>query len=265
MRPGKSWAICFLIRYWIWLMFNTSLVCVSESLSCGNRSCPIIVLWPSSTNLTLTFLAAQSLLFSEVLITPIVLINSFENVLRSWHSGDCTHYFSLVFNTTAFARLWFMTVQTLPESTNFSETNMHAYRLHFFDVVTIRSYSYTAVVEVVIVRVIVSIIHTMFLHHSFNMVYLFSYRCSCINISSFRRSDIDIFDKWFWFYLIFDFRQTFAKWFAIPNFFQFVPRAGQFSLWPADQAQPQLGPIADFMNLIGVEIGLLQEFWILLM
>ena len=60
----------------------------------------------------------QSLLLTEVLITPIVLIKSFEKVLSSCFSGDYTQKLSRQSHTTAFARLLLMMVQTLPESTN---------------------------------------------------------------------------------------------------------------------------------------------------
>ena len=64
----------------------------------------------------------------------------------------------------------------------------------------------------------------------------------------------------FGFTCIFDFRQTFAKRFVIPQYLHLFPRAGQFWLWLADQAYPQLGHIVR-LKLIVVDLDLFQEFW----
>ena len=118
IKPGKSNDICFLIKHWFWSKFETCLVCVSDGPSWEKRSCPIIGLWPSSTTVTLTFAAAQSLNFTDVLITTMVLNNSLDKIFNSWVPGDCAQKLSWVFNTTGFARFLLMIVQTLREDTN---------------------------------------------------------------------------------------------------------------------------------------------------
>ena len=118
IKTGNLIAICFSIKHWFWSTFETCLVCVSDSPSCERRFRPIIGLWPSSTTVTLTFVATQPLHSTDVLITPIILINSMENVYSSCFSGVCTQKLSWPFDTTASARLSLMIVQTLPESTN---------------------------------------------------------------------------------------------------------------------------------------------------
>ena len=82
-KPGKSNAICFLIKHWFWSTFETCLVWVSKSPSWGKRSRPITGLWPSLTTVTLTLTGAQSLHFTDVWIKPIVLIK-----WRKWLDCD---------------------------------------------------------------------------------------------------------------------------------------------------------------------------------
>ena len=147
---------------------------------------------------------------------------------------------------------------------------MHDCRLQFSDTVTIGENSWAVVLEIVIVRITVCFIYTMFLHHCMNLIQLFFRRCWCANGCSFwRYVVIVIVVTWSRFYFIFDFRQTFAivrqtfEWFAIPFFFQFFPRAGQFWQWLADQAYLQLGHNFG-LKIVVVDINLFQELWMLL-
>ena len=98
-----------------------------------------------------------------------------------------------------------MKVQMIPDFTNafflgVAESNLYVNRLRRSNIITIRGYSYTIVVKIVIIRVIVSIIYAMFLHHRFNLIYSFFYRRRGIKSSSFRRSAVHVVDQRFLLY-----------------------------------------------------------------
>ena len=118
MRPGKSNAICFLIKHWLWSIFATCFNCVREKISFEKISRLMMGLWSSSTTVTSMPVAIQSLHLIDLLITQTILILSLEKVFRSCMSCDCNQYFSLHSDTTVFARLLIIIVHTLPKFTN---------------------------------------------------------------------------------------------------------------------------------------------------
>ena len=180
--PGKPNALCFLTTHRFWSTYETCLGWVSERPSFEKRSRPIIGLWLSSTHVTLTSVASQStdLHLTQVLLTPRFLIKSFEKVLSSCISADCTQKLSLQSDTTAFTRLLVMIVQTLPESTKAFVLVFPKQMFTFTDSTSLMlslDCCNKIVIKVIIVRIVVCTVDTVFLKQSIKMIDLLSYKC----------------------------------------------------------------------------------------